>query len=107
LCGCSTYTLADERDMVENRHRLNAAVVQDQADAAPRMGPALCPARGSYRIHARRKEMTFYQALLIICVTDTTRGHQKQGRAPFVMTIFQKDCRKQFRRGPGDLASGS
>jgi len=58
---------ADERDMVENRHRLNAAVVRrTKADACAADGSPLFARRV---VHTQgftlgEREMTFYQALL-------------------------------------------
>jgi SNF2 family DNA or RNA helicase len=93
---------ADERDMVENRHRLNAAVIRrTKADACAADGSPLFARRV---VHTQgftlsEREMTFYEALLDYLRDGynhaVTKG--KQGRAlGFVMTIFQKIAASSF-----------
>ncbi|MFH1920544.1 MAG: SNF2-related protein, partial [Planctomycetota bacterium] len=87
---------SDERDMVENRHRLNAAVIRrTKADACGADGSPLFARRvvNTQGFTLSEKEMTFYQALLDYLRDgyDLAATQGKQGRAiGFVMTIFQK-----------------
>ena len=93
---------SDERDMVENRHRLNAAVMRrTKADACAADGSPLFARRV---VHTQgftlsETEMAFYQAFLDYLRDGynlaATQG--KQGRAlGFVMTIFQKIAASSF-----------
>jgi superfamily II DNA or RNA helicase len=93
---------ADERDMVENRHRLNAVVLRrTKADACAVDGSPLFARRA---VHTQgftlgEGEMTFYRALLDYLRDGynlaATQG--KQGRAlGFVMTVFQKIAASSF-----------
>jgi superfamily II DNA or RNA helicase len=99
----------DEQDMVQNRYRLNAAVIRrTKADA--------CAADGS-QLFARRvvhtegftlsePEMIFYGALLDYLRDgyNLAAKQGKQGRAlGFVMTIFQKIAASSFAAVKGTL----
>jgi len=93
---------SDEREMGENRHRLNAAVIRrTKADSCAADGSPLFARRV---VHTQgftlsEREMTFYKALLDYLRDGynlaATQGNQ--GRAlGFVMTIFQKIAASSF-----------
>lgn len=92
----------DEHDMIDNRHRLNAAVIRrTKADACASDGSPLFARRV---VHTQgftlaEREKLFYQALLDYLRDGynlaTIQG--QQGRAlGFVMTIFQKIAASSF-----------
>jgi superfamily II DNA or RNA helicase len=93
---------SDEQDMLENRHRLNAAVIRrTKADACAVDGSPLFARR---IVHTQgftlsEKEARFYQALLDYLQDgyNLAAAQGKQGRAlGFVMTIFQKIAASSF-----------
>ncbi|MDR1607843.1 MAG: DEAD/DEAH box helicase [Deltaproteobacteria bacterium] len=92
----------DEKDMVENRHRLNAVVIRrTKADACAADGGPLFARRivHTQGFSLNEREMTFYQALLDYLRDGynlaTAKGNQ--GRAlGFVMTVFQKIAASSF-----------
>jgi len=92
----------DERDMVENRHRLNAVVIR-------RTKPDACAADGSPLFARRvvhseafdltRAEKRFYEALTAYPNDgyDLARARSNEGRSlGFVMTIFQEIAASSF-----------
>jgi SNF2 family DNA or RNA helicase len=92
----------DERDMVDNRYRLNAVVIRrTKADACAQDGSPLFARR---MVHTEgfilsEKEKTFYNALLDYLRDGYNCAAQKgnKGRAlGFVMTIFQKIAASSF-----------
>ncbi len=92
----------NDRDMVENRHRLNAVVIRrSKADACDQDGNPLFVRR---MVHTEtfplnEGEKTFYDALLDYLRDGYNLAAQEgnQGRAlGFVMTIFQKIAASSF-----------
>jgi len=93
---------SDERDMVENRHRLNAAVMRrTKTDACAADGRPLFARRV---VHTQgftlsEKEMAFYEALIDYLRDgyNLAASQGNKGRAlGFVMTIFQKITASSF-----------
>lgn len=93
---------ADEYDMVENRHRLNAVVMRrTKADACDANGDPLFARRvvhtEGFKLSPAERE--FYDALLDYLRDgyNTAEKQGNQGRAlGFVMTIFQKIAASSF-----------
>jgi superfamily II DNA or RNA helicase len=92
----------DERDMLENRHRLNAVVIRrTKADACAPDGSPLFARR---IVHTEAFELTpaekrFYEALTAYLNDgyDLARARGGEGRSlGFVMTIFQKIAASSF-----------
>jgi len=92
----------DERDMLENRHRLNAVVIRrTKADACAADGSPLFARRV---VHSEAFELTssekrFYEALTgyLNDGYDLARARGNEGRSlGFVMTIFQKIAASSF-----------
>jgi SNF2 family DNA or RNA helicase len=92
----------DETDMVENRHRLNAAVMRrTKADACASDGGPLFTRRvvHTQAFELTPTEKTFYSALLEYLRDgyDLAAKQGNKGRAlGFVMTIFQKIAASSF-----------
>ncbi len=92
----------DERDMLENRHRLNAVVIRrTKADACAADGSPLFARRmvSTEGFTLATEEKTFYQALLKYLTDgyDLAAQQGNKGRAlGFVMTIFQKIAASSF-----------
>jgi len=92
----------DELDMVENRHRLNAAVMRrTKADACASDGGPLFTRRvvHTQAFELTQAEKTFYSALLEYLRDgyDLAAKQGNKGRAlGFVMTIFQKIAASSF-----------
>ena len=92
----------DERDMVDNSHRLNAVVIRrTKAEACARDGSPLFARR---QVHSNifslaESERAFYEALRVY-LTDGYNLAEAQGNAGrglgFVMTIFQKLAASSF-----------
>ncbi|MBK6664279.1 MAG: DEAD/DEAH box helicase family protein [Thermoflexaceae bacterium] len=92
----------DERDMLENRHRLNTIVVRrTKADACRPDGSALF-ARRQVHTHAfglTEPELAFYEALTSYIQDGYNLAAAKGGKARaigFVMTVFQKIASSSF-----------
>ena len=92
----------DERDMVDNRHRLNAVVVRrTKADACDAHGDPLFARR---QVHTEgfelgEREKVFYKALLDYLNDGYALAEQLGGKnraLGFVMTIFQKIASSSF-----------
>jgi len=92
----------DERDMLDNRHRLNAVVIRrTKADACAADGSPLFARR---MVHSEAFELTpserlFYEALTEYLNDgyDLARARGNEGRSlGFVMTIFQKIAASSF-----------
>jgi SNF2 family DNA or RNA helicase len=92
----------DEKDMIDNRHRLNAVVIRrTKADACAKDGGSLFARRmvNTQAFMLSEEEKAFYQALTDylqdgynIAITQGNRGRA----LGFVMTIFQKIAASSF-----------
>ncbi len=93
---------SDERDMVENRYRLNAVVIRrTKADACTANGDTLFVRRivHTEAFNMAEEEMDFYQELLKYLQEgyDLAAKQGNKGRAlGFVMTVFQKIASSSF-----------
>lgn len=92
----------DERDMVENRHRLNAVIFRrTKADACASDGSPLFARRvvNTEGFTLSQEESEFYEDLLLYLIDGYNLAalQGNQGRAlGFVMTIFQKIAASSF-----------